>query len=328
MTDQPNRAERRAKAAEEKNPPTPLRADWPRYVVAIGTPSSGVSHDSFQFTLMSMVDACRRQGILAVPMRCEGSDIAHNQGKIVEMARQLDGDFKAKGEKGVDAIFFFENDESFDDPALVIERLMSHDKDIVGCTYRFKHPDGRIEIMGVDVKGEKLDWLSLYHREPVSEVQALPIGALMVKLHVFEDIQTKNLPEWAKEIGRLPLFWHDIHGGLMVSRTTDYTFCTRAHQCGYKIYLDAPLSLTLTHLGPYEYRLPRPDEMSQDVAILSQLARQIGHESTKPDAAPHLRAFSACLYRQAARLAQAPMLLKPIEGEASDDPQPADVVAA
>jgi hypothetical protein len=260
----------------------------PRATVIIGTPSGGMVNDEFNETMFRMQAAMHGHGVRLIPARCSGSHLSHNQNNILKAARDVNKKLVDAGDPPVDAIFFYETDEGIRDPEDAIARLVDHNVDIVGATYCFKKPD-RIEVMGVELDGTPIDWLSLYTRPELSEVAGLPIGALLIRMNVFDVIEHQCIPDWAKEYGRLPAFYSDIAatGEGPIPRTSDYTFCSRSRTCGFKIWLDARLSLQIDHYGAYPYRLPQPHEMSADVAMLAEIAASYRQASQQPGAQPH-----------------------------------------
>lgn len=290
---------------EEAVRPPVQRPAMPKATVVIGTPSGGMVYDEFNETIFRMQTAALHNRIRLIPARCSGSHLPHNQNNIVKAARDVNKRLVDAGEPGVDAIFFYETDEGIREPEGVIERLLSHGKDIVGATYCFKKPD-KLEVMGVELDGKPIDWTSLYHREEVTEVAGLPIGALLIRMHVFDVIENEFIPEWAKEYGRLPSFYQDISATSEgpIPRTSDYTFCTRARTCGFKIWLDAPLSRQIDHYGTYPYRLPDPAQMSADIAMMHEIHRSYAEAAGKEGAPEHFPIWAERLQVITAQMAR------------------------
>jgi hypothetical protein len=264
--------------------------EGPEATIVIGTPSGGTAYDEYIQSLFAMNFGAERRRYHLIPVQCQGSAIAHNQNNIVKGAREADALLKSRGQRGVDAIFFYENDEAFLDPENVIDRLWKSGKDIIGATYCFKDK-ARIRAMGVECDGKPIDWLSLYHREPVSEVLALPSGALFVRMGVFDKLDAEEFTALSHEgepmtITGAPIWQHDIHFGLKLVRTTDYVFCSRAAKAGYKIWLDAQLSLEIEHWGKYPYAVPHLGRINRQVATLQTIADDLAQTSEKDDTPP------------------------------------------
>lgn len=266
----------------------------PEAVIVIGTPSGGMAYDEYVQTLFAMQFGAASGKYHLIPVQCQGSAIAHNQNNIIKGAREASKELQSRGHRGVDAILFLENDESFLDPESVIDRLWTSGKDIVGATYCYKDAN-RIRVMGVEADGKPIDWLSLYHREPLSEVLALPSGALFVRMGVFDKLDAEEFTALSHDgqpmtITEAPIFQHDIHFGLKLVRTTDYVFCSRAAKAGFKIWLDAPLSLEMLHWGKYPFAVPHLGKVSRQIATLQSIADDLAQASENDDAAGDLRA--------------------------------------
>lgn len=260
----------------------------PEATIVIGTPSGGTAYDEYVQSLFAMQFGAQAQRYHLIPVQCQGSSIAHNQNNIIKGAREASALLKSRGHRGVDAVLFYENDEQFIDPESVIDRLWKSGKDIIGATYCYKDR-ARVRAMGVEMDGKPIDWLSLYHREPVSEVLALPSGALFVRMGVFDALDAEEFTALSHDgqsmtITEAPIFQHDIHFGLKLVRTTDYVFCSRAAKAGFKIWLDAQLSLEIEHWGKYPYTFPRLDKISRQVATLQTIADDLAQSSERDDA--------------------------------------------
>lgn len=314
----------------------------PEAVIVIGTPSSGSSPDEFNET-MSRIERANRypynSKLMLARVSCQGSSIAHNQNNIVKAARDLSAQLVKDGFRPVDAIFFVENDESFRNAEEVVQRLWSHGKDIVGATYAFKFHD-RIRAMGVELPVEvspgvwedakNIDWMSLYHREPLTRVLALPIGALMVKMSVFDAMEAQNVNTIdekgnAQHSEGLPPFYHDVHEKLKVVRTTDYVFCCRAKELGFDVWLDAPLSLEIDHWGKFPFGFPHPGKISRQLATLQSWGEALEKSAEDPSADPELRAMhkamSEDLFAVAADIVRRRGAFSNDPGEARVEPQ-------
>lgn len=264
-------------------------------MIVIGTPSGGTAFDEYVQSLFAMQFGAQAGRYHLIPVQCQGSAIAHNQNNIIKGAREASAMLKARGQRGVDAILFYENDEQFLDPETVIDRLWKSGKDIIGATYAYKDR-ARIRAMGVELDGKPIDWLSLYHREPVSQVLALPSGALFVRMGVFDALDREEFTALSHDgqqmtITEAPIFQHDIHFGLKLVRTTDYVFCSRAAKAGFKIWLDAQLSLEIEHWGKYPFSFPHPAKVGRQVATLQTIADDLAQSAERDGADPELAAM-------------------------------------
>lgn len=300
----------------------------PIATIVIGTPSGGTAMDEYIQSLFSIQFGAASRRYHLIPVQCQGSLVAHNQNNIIKAAREASEMLKARGQRPVDAIFFYENDEAFLDPESVIDRLWQSGKDIVGATYCYKDR-ARIRAMGVEADGKPIDWLSLYHREPLTEVLALPSGALFVRMGVFDALDREEFTALSHEgqpmtITEAPIFQHDIHFGLKLVRTTDYVFCSRAAKAGFKIWLDAQLSLEIEHWGKYPFAFPHLGKVSRQVATLQtiadDLAQSAENDATPPELAKVHRAMAEDVYAVVADMVRRQSVFAaPLPGEAKQE---------
>ena len=133
----------------------------------------------------------------------------------------------------VSHVLFVDTDMHF--PPDVAERLIKHDKDIIGVNYRHRRP-------GVDSTARGLDdqWVDSGSREGIEQVLHTGTGMLLVKRQVFE-----KLPKpWFETTYREK---HDDWMG------EDVFFCTMARVHGFDIWVDHDLSKEVTHIGQFEY---------------------------------------------------------------------------
>lgn len=163
--------------------------------------------------------------------RTINADIQHSSGSLVYAARN---DFvKAAIDGEYTHLMFIDSDMVFNADALNV--LLHHDKDIVSgsifsrvkpyqpCFYtklRLGEP-GEIEC-------ERVKTL----QDGLQEVEGVGTAFLLVKTKVYQDI-----------IDKLNIYpFHPIPG-----YGEDLSFCVRARQCGYKIYVDN--DLIIGHIG-------------------------------------------------------------------------------
>lgn len=183
--------------------------DKPSVLVAM--PAGDMIPTVFASYLLQIMSVSQKATVFA--NFCLGSVIHTNRNLLVREA--FDND--------IDYIFFLDTD--IVGPPDIIDRLLSHGKDIVGGTYRQRK-------VPFTLLGNQVD-----HTDtgPLREMVRLPGGCLLVKTSVFEKM-TKPYFEFT---------WPD--GGTETSE--DYVFCDKARKLGYKIWMDADVSLKLGHLA-------------------------------------------------------------------------------
>jgi hypothetical protein len=109
-------------------------------------------------------------------------------------------------------------------PHDIVDRMLSHGKDIVSGVYRQRKPP-------FDLLGEQVD---MKDEGELRKMKRVPGGCLMVRKEVFQ------------KIGE-PWFEFGFHGSTEISE--DFLFCDKAREAGYDIWCDAPLSMALAHMA-------------------------------------------------------------------------------
>lgn len=126
---------------------------------------------------------------------------------------------------GCSHLFFVDDDMVF--PPDVLDRLLAHDKDIIGGVYNTKYETQSPVIEYLDDK-----------RTGLFKVGAIGTGCLLIKTEVF-----KKVPQiW------FTYEWND-NGSVKMSH--DWLFCHKAREYGFDIWADS--SLEIGHLGLKEF---------------------------------------------------------------------------
>lgn len=116
-------------------------------------------------------------------------------------------------------IMWIDADMAF--PADTIQRLLKHDKDIVGAAYCGRHHPYLPIYKGLSEEEEA-------KREPLRKVSRLPGGMLLVKYEVHQ------------KLGKFA-YYED--------RGEDFDFCKRAIEAGHDVWMDCVLTNELGHIG-------------------------------------------------------------------------------
>ena len=185
--------------------------------ICIGIPTAYTMKSKMVFALTRMIKGLSVDYDVLVH---DSPYIHYNRERLVQ--RAIDG--------GYSHIFFIDNDLYFEKDSL--ERLLSHDKDIIGADYNYK----KLPIEGIlkteNLEGEIID-------EMVGDLRkcaGLGTGFLLIKLSVFEKLDHP----WF-------FFEADGHGGLRQGE--DMWFCNKARKAGFDIWCDTKIKLF--HLGEY-----------------------------------------------------------------------------
>lgn len=160
-------------------------------------------------------------------------DLHFINGTLIADQRQKLAWLALRGE--ADYVLFLDSDMRF--PPDLLERLIAHDKDIVACNYATR----RLPVRTVAFSDfSTAECIYSDDREGLEEVDAIGMGAMLVKTEVF-----KKLPRPWFNISWLP------SGGIWVGE--DIYFCKLAQAHGFKVWVDHDLSKAVRHIGLMEF---------------------------------------------------------------------------
>jgi hypothetical protein len=196
--------------------------------VVLGVPSGDMMHADCAFALMGLVASSKARLVLANPKSCY---VWQSRNVCVAVAQQ----------HGADFLFFVDSDIVL--PSDALDRLLAHDKDIVGATYIKRAPPHSI-------LGSRLDGRLETPREGLVAMAEMPTGCLLIRTKVFERLKR-------------PYFRHEVLGDTMIGE--DILFCRTVGARGVEIFCDMGLSYQLRHLGMHGYNL---GEMIDTMAAL------------------------------------------------------------
>lgn len=230
----------------------------PKPKVLIATPHLGEVSVGTMKSILALFAKTNPDTALLRWEGCSGSNIAENQNVLVDLAQEM----------GVDWLLFVESDMIF--PGEALTAMLSHGKDIIGCSYPFKHHDllarnladqkANLQYMGHELDGSDITFRALVEGEPVRKVEFVPMGLTLISMHALNTVQAYRsehssppLPEGM----RAAVFAHSEAAVAGRKRTlittTDSTFCHNARLAGLDIWLDARISLMVEHIGICNY---------------------------------------------------------------------------
>lgn len=123
-------------------------------------------------------------------------------------------------------LFFVDDDMVFEPDTL--ERLLAHDKDIVGAVYKTKY----------ETQDDVIEYLDNERPQGLFKCKALGTGCLLIKTEVF-----RKLPQ--------PWFKYEWFDNGMVKRSHDWIFCEDARNKGFDVWADNMIKVG--HLGQKEF---------------------------------------------------------------------------
>jgi hypothetical protein len=189
--------------------------------VIIAVPSGDMVHAQFAQCLADLGHHCRELDLATVSCRSS----------IVAQARNI-GVAKAQ-ERGADWLLFIDSDMTF--PPDSLERLLAHDKDVVGAIYVKRVPPHTplgIAVSPPEVEGP----------HGLLEMLRLPTGMLLIRMAVFQRLSR-------------PYFRFAVNEATQEVVGEDYVFCDHVRAAGLRLWCDCDLSREIGHLGQQIFRL-------------------------------------------------------------------------
>lgn len=183
----------------------------PRVLIAM--PATDFTHTTFCAYLFQILAATKTADV----------DLCFHMGSVIHSLRN--GLVEQILKEKFDYAFFLDTD--IVGPADIIDRLLAHQKDIVGCLYRQRRAP--YALLGRPLPDQ------IFEVDKVSRAARLPGGCILIKAEVFNKIEKP---------------WFEFswpNGGTEVSE--DYMFCDKVTAAGVEIWADLPLSLELGHLA-------------------------------------------------------------------------------
>lgn len=131
----------------------------------------------------------------------------------------------------------FDDDMTF--PENTVERLLTHNKDVVTCNYRKKTPD-RIEYVCSDLNGKMLDSTD---QTDLVRIGSMGMGVTMVDINKIKHIPGPHFAViWSKELNRFII--------------EDAVFSEVLKEHGIELWCDQELSQEVGHVGEVEFTPP------------------------------------------------------------------------
>lgn len=195
-----------------------------RPLVALGIPCGDRVHQEFMQCLWALGRGARnhRQGIVTA----QSSMIANGRNMVVDGAREINADY----------LMFLDSDMTF--PHKIIDQLLSHEKDIVGCTYVRRGPP-------FDNLGHTLHDADMRREKGLVAMSHIPTGLLLIKMSVFDSFKK-------------PIFRFEPNEEYGITTGEDMLFSRQARERGFSIWCDLDLSMECAHLYQYPLRPTDP----------------------------------------------------------------------
>ena len=205
---------------------------WDNLKIGICIPSRGDMEigTAFDLAVMTAYDAKNRGGEIAV-FTVQGTLIFDQRNKLAEVAI----------EEGCDYVLWIDADMRF--PKDTIERLLAHDKRIVGvnATTRTIPVKPTAKNLEIDYEAKTNSWYAVDSKAKtgLEKVTAIGCGVMLVKREVF--LKTAKPWFWFYQVPGDKVLGEDVH------------FCIAAYDAGYDTWVDHGLSNEIGHVGQYTY---------------------------------------------------------------------------
>ncbi len=196
-----------------------------RPLVAICVPCGDRVHQEFMQCIWALGRGARnhRQGLASA----QSSIIVNGRNQCVAAAQEMKADY----------LFFADSDMTF--PYKIVDALLAHQKDIVGCTYVRRGPP-------FDNLGHTKREADMKKTSGLVEMSHMPTGLLLINMKVFEKFKR-------------PYFRLEANEEYEITNGEDMIFSRMANERGFSIWCDLDLSMECAHL--YQYAL-RPNDLA------------------------------------------------------------------
>lgn len=208
-------------------------------LVQICIPSRDVWKAEFGLSLLRLQGYCLAKGdILPYVQLKTGSVIAELRNHLVRDA--------LKSEQTTH-ILFIDDDQMF--PADTLERLIARDKPIIGANIVRKEANPRTNSRNKAPEGVDggVCWTKPSDTG-IKEVDYVGTGLMLIKREVFEAMND-------------PWFVYDVEK----KTGEDVSFCHKAQEIGYNVYIDHDLSKEVKHCGTFYWGLEHTDAWQEEL---------------------------------------------------------------
>lgn len=161
-------------------------------------------------------------------------EIGTNLGTLIASQRETLAEQAIKA--GADAILWLDTDMLF--PKEAAERLLAHDKEVVGANYSTRRmPLKTTAFASIE---DFTSWIPSHDKTGLQACAAMGFGVMLTRTSVF-----KRLPKPWFTVGYNPA--HNVFLG------EDIYFCKKASTNGITTFIDHDLSKEVKHIGTFDY---------------------------------------------------------------------------
>lgn len=197
--------------------------------IAVCVPSGDMVHMDFASALGVMLAHMAARQVPTLLINEKSAILQKSRQNLVNRASANDASH----------VLFLDSDMTF--PPDTAERLLAHDRDIVGVAAPKRRPD--LTSSAMKVWGERL---TFGPDEGLIDVDWLGFGGVLIRAEVFQALDKPWFPTRFERTD-------PQHGDVWISE--DYGFCEKARAAGYAIQVDTGLSYRFGHLGQHRFTL-------------------------------------------------------------------------
>jgi hypothetical protein len=194
--------------------------------IAVLVPTRDLVHSHFSYSLTQMVKFSTQMGLDVYTFFDSSTVLLNQRNNLVNMGKEL----------GADYFLWLDSDMIF--PTTTLTRLLSHNKDIVGCNYM-----KRSLPLKPTAYLDTTDWnthLPLDTTNDLVEVEAMGMGCVLTKSEVFTNLEKPYFK-----------FTYDVDTDDYLGE--DFNLFKELKEYNYKIYVDTNLSKEIKHLGTFAF---------------------------------------------------------------------------
>ncbi len=182
--------------------------------IAIGIPTNRLLKPKMALSLLRLIAHSKHEYEPIVSER--GYNTSENRNWLAAQAVK----------RGCTHLFFVDDDMIF--PEDTLDKLLAHDKDIVGAVYNTKYEE-QVPVV---------EYLDDQRPTELFKCGAIGTGCLLIKTDVFR---------------KVPQIWfnYEWNDNGSVKMSHDWYFCHKARECGFEIWANP--NLEIKHIGLYEY---------------------------------------------------------------------------
>ena len=146
--------------------------------VAIVVPTRDTVHSPFAYCLTQLIKTSESAGVETFLFFNSGSVLLNQREHLVNSSFEVESDYT----------LWLDSDMTF--PSTTLLKLLSHNKNIVGCNYKKRsNPQTPVAYKNI---GDWDSWVPLDEKEDLVEVEGVGMGCILIKTELFNKLRKPN----------------------------------------------------------------------------------------------------------------------------------------